>query len=429
MMSSARGIATCGACQTPIDPNGSVPIYTASECKHKVCEPCWNSFGVNTNGEPAPEQVQVYMFCGNTKCLSNSPPATAASDGYVRGHGNWRHQAEGIRLCEAIVHDEVKEMFKNRLRVMGAAQLDTGIKDIKVVYHKVAQVFNNREWQPTCRYDLAATAGKAKPETFNCGLLDAEKVKEKLADMRKVRSKALANLSRSGKHNLACPDEISRFCRDKPPNGNIWWDVFYMIMLEREEPFQEILQTLSDALSNTARRESLIGNKRNEETSARGQSAAKRAKRHREMLDAALQQHEEDVLPSESVSNAGSTPRKSVTGGSGGSVGSGGTDGDTFVGCTSQLAATERAKEEAVVLHSVMQLMEKLSNSTLPPNYHYFLTQQLDLAQKKLLAIQGPSFTPPKPSPSSAADAPQDDPLAGASTPSHASFAPGPSAL
>ena len=132
-------------------------------------------------------------------------------------YGNWRHHAEGIRLCEAIIHNDVKDMFKEWLLVMAAAQIDTGVKDLQIVYTKICNIFNDTSWQPQCSYQLALQNGKARPETYHTVPLDVEKLTEKLREMRKVCSKALANLSKSGKHNMACNEEILWFSSNKPP--------------------------------------------------------------------------------------------------------------------------------------------------------------------------------------------------------------------
>ena len=132
--------------------------------------------------------------------------AAQLSAGVVK-YGNWRHHCEGIRLCEAVVHPSVAEMFANRLRVMGAQQLDIGVRDIEVAHHKIAALFNDKDWKPDVRYGLAKARGRADCSTYLVAPIDHSVVTEKLLDIRKVRSKTLANLekSRSGRCQGSLP--------------------------------------------------------------------------------------------------------------------------------------------------------------------------------------------------------------------------------
>ncbi len=54
------------------------------------------------------------------------------------------------------------DMFVNRLHLMGAQQLDTGVKDM----HKITAIFNNSDWKPEVWFVMAATRGKADSSSF-----------------------------------------------------------------------------------------------------------------------------------------------------------------------------------------------------------------------------------------------------------------------
>ncbi len=144
-----------------------------------------------------------------------------------------------------------------------------------------------------------------------------------------------------------------------PANGNIWWSVFYLVMLKMSEPFREIISTLSNTLLMTASRESSIGGRRaaavaravNEELgkegSKQGQSVVVHAKRHKDCLDsdAAWREHWHevvDVLQSDSASCVGSAvPSKALS--------------TAFSAASRQLEATElcaAAVEHATALDS-----------------------------------------------------------------------------
>ena len=72
-------------------------------------------------------QAAIHEFCGRKKCLVNPEAAEATTACPKEKYGHWRHQAEGIWLCnsEAIIHYDVKQIFKDQLCVMGAQQIDT----------------------------------------------------------------------------------------------------------------------------------------------------------------------------------------------------------------------------------------------------------------------------------------------------------------
>jgi hypothetical protein len=368
----------CSACRIPLDPNGDIGVFTASVCAHSVCEPCWRGLDANNNGEAPSDQIRVHEYCGGQRCLITSSQVTAVK------YGSWRHHCEGIRLCEAVIHPSVAEMFANRLRVMSAQQLDTGVKDLEVAHHKIATLFNDRDWQPEVRFALAKSRGRADCSTFHVPPIDAHLVTEKLRDIRKVRSKALANLEKSGKHNLSDDDEISKFCRDKPPNGNIWWDVFYMIKLEELEMFRDVIKTLSDHIPEHARRDSGVGKRKTEADSTvskKGQSAGQRAARLRRDLDSALmeaEQNENAIDPKDSCSNAGSQGSASQ-----------------LSAAATQLEATERQRQQSMQLSTIMALMDKLANPALPAAHRAFLEKQLVYYENQISSSQDQSMSTP----------------------------------
>ena len=310
----------------------------------------------------------------------------------------WRHNCEGVRLLECCVHPEVAEIFKERLRVMGAAQLDSGIKDLTLAHHKVAKLFNDREFRPKVRFEVPRICVHGlMPEASAVEDIDHNDVQERLNEMKTVKSKALANMERSGTHEAQSDVQIANFCRKKP-NGNIWWDVWYSIKLMEVESLKEVLDTMHDALPTNVSRDSGVGGagaqkrKPEPEKESRGASAAARKKRLRERLDEELS----TIAPDDSASALGGFSK------SGNSTVAGSSVRAAF---ESKMLRAEVQREQSLLTGTIISLMRELNNPSLLPEHRFFIQKQLEYNQAKLEGTQGTGSTPTKPSADAAADA------------------------
>ena len=386
-----RGTDTCAVCDVPMDPNGSTPEFTATSCEHKVCSACWESLQPNTMGTAPEEEMPAMEFCGGRTCVLAAPEHKggvcesqgSTSEEAKRG-AYWRHHVEGVRLLEACIHEDVREAFMQRLRVNSAAQLDSGMRDLQLAYHQVAKIFNNTEWHPESRFEQPPTPQRTRarinPHTTACVVSHSD-VQEKLNDIRKIKTKAKSNMNKSGSHAVPTDIEISQFCRDKPPNGNIWWDVWYFFKLEKIEEFSSVLSTITDEMPALAQRESTVGG-------VRGQSASARRKRQREEYNKKLSEQMDDELkscgpePDDSVSNIGSSSTLTASA--------------IFSPVVSRVETTELQRQQSLLTKTIMDLMAQLSNPHLLPQFRSFLAQQLEYNQKKLEGTQNSGTTPTK---------------------------------
>ncbi len=87
--------------------------------------------------------------------------------------------------------------------MMGAQQLDTGVREVQVAHHKIAALFNNKDWKQDVCYCLAKARGRADCSTYLVALIDHSVVTEKQWDISKLCSETLVNLEKRGKHNMA----------------------------------------------------------------------------------------------------------------------------------------------------------------------------------------------------------------------------------
>ena len=74
------------------------------------------------------------------------------------------------------------------------------MSDKSLAHEKAALCFNMKDWQPVNRFaNLNMEGCKIDLGTWRQDI-DFSKVEDKLRELKKVRSKALQNLERSGKH-------------------------------------------------------------------------------------------------------------------------------------------------------------------------------------------------------------------------------------
>ena len=385
-----------------------------------MCGPCWEGLRENTNGDAEEEEnLNAFRpaFCGLSACILQGKDAAQAKT--VTRTPNWRHDWDGVRLVEACVHEDVRQIFKDRLRVMSAAQLDSGMSDKSLAHEKAALRFNMKDWHPVNRFaNLNVEGCKVDPGTWRQDI-DFSKVDDKLRELKKVRSKALQNLERSGKHNDPSPAEIARFCLDKPPNGNIWWDVWYLIMLERsDESLSAVLKTLHDEIPSLARRDSGLGKPEVGSGERRGQGQNQRQKRQREELRCKMADElsHTEVGPDDSVSTVSevesSVASKLLK--------------QTSEELSGNVRESERQRQQCMLTATIMDLMSKLSDPCMHPTFKDFLWKQLQYNQQKLDVLQQDSPTkrspPPNPSqePWQSSSGSQSDRPADASAPSRA---------
>ena len=156
--SSERGHNTCALCLTPLDPS---QILQAHICKHRLCQTCWFNLSKNSHGEG--DELYDHNYCAGASGCFMDNLTTASSTGNktrvakpastnAREATYWRHGTEGIRLLEAMIHDDVRKHVRVSLRVQSAAKLDSGVTDRQYAIDSILKVFNNPQWECPVRF-------------------------------------------------------------------------------------------------------------------------------------------------------------------------------------------------------------------------------------------------------------------------------------